>query len=133
MQISIRGTQTISTMGWSFDDNKTRVYALVPITLTAVMTFAALLFALYYLRLSETSKGGRHSIPTDSDEVALPDDQLGRLVVPYKAIKTFDASDPIHLIVASAERRLVRGPQTARRTRYWDQHDESRVGFQLED
>ena len=123
-------------MGWSFNNNRTGVYALVPITLTAAMTFGAIAFALYHLRLSETSSSqsglDSESTPTSTDDVVLTDGQLGRLVVPHKAIETFDASDPIHLIVASAARRLVPGPQTARRTRYWEQHEESRVVFQLE-
>ncbi|KAH0838818.1 hypothetical protein J3R83DRAFT_7222 [Lanmaoa asiatica] len=122
------GTQNITTMGWTFN-SRMRMYALVPITLAAAMTFAAILFALYHVHQSERREAKRGSNRTES----IPyDGQLGRLVVPHTAIKTFDASDPIHLIVASAARRLVPGPQGAPRRRYWEQHEDSMVFFQLE-
>lgn len=130
MRTPISGTQNISTMGWSFD-NGARAYSLIPITMAAAMTFGAISFALYHRHVHrfERREGRQDSrfpenIPYDG--------QLGCLVVPHTAVRTFDASDPVHLIVASAAQRLDPGPRVARGGRYWEQHEEAKVHFRLE-
>ena len=125
MRIPMNGTQNITTMGWSFH-NRTRVYALVPITITAVMTFAAIIFALHHIQRTERQEERRDSKSMENG--APGDSQLGRLVVPHTAIGTFDASDPVHL-VASAARQLVPG---SRGSGYWEQYDENVIIFHLE-
>ncbi|KAF8549341.1 hypothetical protein OG21DRAFT_608473 [Imleria badia] len=125
MKIPMNGTQIITTMGWSFH-SRTWVYALVPITLTAVMTFAAIIFALYHIRRTEKREERLESKPVEN---GVPrDSQLGRLVVPHTEAGTFDASDPVHLLVASAARQVAPGSHGKG---YWEQYNENVVIFQL--
>lgn len=128
MQIPISGTQTITTMGWAFN-NRGRDYALVPITLAAFVTFGAIAFAFYHVDQAEKRESRQGSRSTGNSAY---DGQLRSLVVPHTAIRSFDASDPIHLIVASAAQRLDPGPYAVNGRRYWEQHEEARVFFQLE-
>lgn len=133
MHIPMVGTQNITTMGWTF--NKIRVYALFPITFTAVMTFAAIAYALYYAHLSEQEEKRQEVITTVNGTGSVPplhDGHSGYLVVPRTAIATFDASDPMHLVVAAAARRLVPGSQTGHVTRYWERYEDIVVYFQLD-
>ena len=56
----------------------------------------------------------------------------GRLAMPRVATATFDASDPVHLVVASAAPRLFPGSQAGRAESYWDGYEENIMHLQLD-
>lgn len=155
MRIPMVGMQNVTTMGWTFD--KVRIYALFPITFTAVITIVVILYALYHVHLSERGGklgGGVVQTPGVGTETGnhsgngngpppqghWRDDYYdghsrGYVVVPRTAIATFDASNPVHLIVAAAARRLVPEPgsQTTAHVgrRYWERYEDIVVYFDL--
>lgn len=125
MRTPMVGTQNITTMGWTL--GKTRVYALLPITLAALVTFATIAYALYHAHVSENGEKRRD---VASMENVPHDSRSGCLVVPRTAIARFDPSDPIHLIVASAARQLVPEQQNGHGGRHLERYEDVAVFFQ---
>ena len=127
MLIPMIGTQNVTTLGW-YNGDDTNVYPLFLITLGACITFVAIVYALYYEHISEGQKTRQYAILPK--QVAI--DDSGRLTMPHTAMGTFDASDPVHLVVASAGPRLAPGLQAGRARTYWDRYEENVVSLQLD-
>lgn len=124
MLVPIVGTQDILTIGWT-NSNRTKVYPLFMITLAGLITFATIAYALYNEHISE---GGEARVD-EAFAKEMGADTPGGLVMPRTAMATFDASEPIHLIVASASPRLAPGSHAGN---YWDQYGQNVVSLQLD-
>lgn len=127
MLIPIVGTQNVTTMGWT-NTHDTKVYPLFLITLAAFFTFAAILYALYYEHMFEGDVT-RQDVTSTKEVTA---DSSGRLAMPRTAMATFDASDPVHLVVASAAPQLAPETQTGRAEAYWNRYEENVMSLQLD-
>lgn len=127
MLIPIVGTQNVTTVGWS-TSHSTKAYPLFLITLAAFITFATIGYAVYCEHISE---GGEARV----DEISAKEmavDSSGRLVMPRTAMGAFDASDPVHLVVASAAPRLAPESQAERTESYWKQYQENVISLRLD-
>ncbi|KIJ65845.1 hypothetical protein HYDPIDRAFT_27073 [Hydnomerulius pinastri MD-312] len=99
MLVSMQGTQTVTTIGWSAA-KPTYLYTLIPVTLTAFLTYFAILLCLWHASKHEHYEPHPGEVGEDVKSGRNVDEEI------HADNSKFDVTDPIHLVVASAPEGL---------------------------
>ncbi|KAF9218267.1 hypothetical protein BS17DRAFT_823283 [Gyrodon lividus] len=111
MLASVQGTQMITTMGWTAV-KPTYLYTLIPVTLTAFLTYIAIFICL------------RHALEPERDDVEGIKSGTDANGEPPVDNTEFDITNPIHLVIASAAEKLKPGSD---QSDHWQKYEASNV------
>ncbi|KIJ58953.1 hypothetical protein HYDPIDRAFT_44239 [Hydnomerulius pinastri MD-312] len=126
MLVGMSGTQNVTTVGWTVTWQPTYLYTLFPVTSTAFLAIGAFIYnCIDRKKHAKEVQNHDTSDKTDVESGVRASDLNERRV----ASADFDATDPIHLVVASAEPGQL-SPGSAPAAGFWEKYETSEVLLQ---